>query len=225
MADSAASERRRRPEPAGRGTLRDEQRRLTRRRLADAAVELFEEIGYAGVTAEGIAKRAGANRATFYLHYASKADVVLEVMDAMHEDVLAILAPAGTMEEPSHAEVRAWLAGVLGFFEANRAIVDAHHQAVGVEPRVAQRWWSGYQQMADSLPGLWDDERSRMRLVSALVGMERMYWYDVVAGAPVERELLLDALADEWQALLGGRPADGPRSGVTRAGRASQRPA
>ena len=202
MADSAASERRRRPGPAGRRTLRDEQRELTRRRLADAALELFEEVGYAAATADGIAKRAGANRATFYLHYASKADVVLELMDAMHDDVIAVLAPVGAFEDPARAEVRAWLGEVVAFFETRRALIDAHHQAMPVEPRVAQRWWSGYEQMADAMPRLWHDGQDRVRLIAALVGLERMCWFAVIAGAPVDRDLMLGALTEDWYALL-----------------------
>jgi len=209
MADSAASERRRRrPEPAGRGTLRDEQRRLTRRRLADAALELFEEVGYASATADGIAKRAGANRATFYLHYGGKADVVLALMDGMHDDVIATVAPVGALEAPTFDDVRAWLARVLSFFEANRALVDAHHQAIPVEPNVARRWWQGLEQMVDAMPRLWEHlsgeerDRQRVRVVSKLVGLERMCWFVVIGPAPVDRDLVLDGLADEWLALL-----------------------
>jgi AcrR family transcriptional regulator len=202
MAESAASERRRRPEPAGRGTLRDEQRRMTRQRLADAALELFEEIGYSAATADAIARRAGANRATFYLHYASKADVVLELMDGMHDGVIAVLAPVGAFEQPTRADVRAWLADVVAFFETNRALVDAHNQAMPVEPRVAQRWWSGYEQMADAMPRLWQDGRDRLRLIVALVGLERMCWFHVIAEAPVDRDAMLDALTEDWLSLL-----------------------
>jgi AcrR family transcriptional regulator len=202
MADSAASERRRRPETAGRGTLRDEQRRLTRRRLAEAAVDLFEEVGYAAATAEGIAKRAGANRATFYLHYASKADVVLELMDEMHEDVIGVIAPVGALQDPTREHVRAWLADVVAFFQANRALVDAHHQAMPVEPRVAQRWWRGYEAMADALPALWRDDRDRLRVIAALVGLERMCWYHVIADVPMDGDVMLDALTEDWHDLL-----------------------
>src|SRR5918995_286038 len=126
MADSAASERRRRPEPAGRGTLRDEQRRMTRRRLADAA----------------------------------------------------------------------------------RALVDANHQAMPVEPRVAQRWWAGMEAMADAMPRLWRSERGkarereRLRAITALVGLERMCWFQVLGGAPLDRALMLDALTEDWYTLL-----------------------
>jgi AcrR family transcriptional regulator len=207
MADSAASERRRRPEPAGRRTLRDEQRTLTRRRLAEAALELFEEDGYAAVTADAIAKRAGANRATFYLHYASKAEVVLELMDEMDDQVMAVIAPAGALRDPGAGEVRAWLTDMVGFFERNRALIDAHHQAMPVEPQVAQRWWKGYEHMAENLSELWSNEAERLRLITALVSVERMFWFDVVARVPVDRDALLAGLTEEWLGLLQRAPA------------------
>ena len=61
------------------GSLRDEQKRLTRRLLIEGAVTSFERKGYAATTIEDIVAEANASRATFYLHFKSKADVVLVV--------------------------------------------------------------------------------------------------------------------------------------------------
>ena len=61
------------------GSLRDEQKRLTRRLLIEGAVTAFERKGYAATTIEDIVAEANASRATFYLHFKSKADVVLVV--------------------------------------------------------------------------------------------------------------------------------------------------
>jgi len=71
-----------------------------------------------------------------------------------------------------------------------------------VEPRVAQRWWSGYEHMADAMPRLWQDGRDRLRLIVALVGLERMCWFHVIAEAPVDRDAMLDALTEDWLSLL-----------------------
>src|SRR5678816_2464768 len=56
---------------------RDEQKRLTRRRLIEGALAAFEQKGYAATTIDDIVAEANASRATFYLHFKSKADVVL----------------------------------------------------------------------------------------------------------------------------------------------------
>ena len=58
-----------------RGRPRDE---VTRQRILKAALELMEESTFAQVTAEAIAERAGAGKATVYRWWANKAAVVIE---------------------------------------------------------------------------------------------------------------------------------------------------
>ena len=58
-----------------RGRPRDE---LTRKRILKAALELMEESTFAQVTAEAIAERAGAGKATVYRWWANNAAVVIE---------------------------------------------------------------------------------------------------------------------------------------------------
>ena len=74
---------------AGQLSLREEQKLFTRRRIVDAALKVFEETGFRAASIDQIAKRAGANRSTFYLHFKSKADLgqamalTLEVVDQL----------------------------------------------------------------------------------------------------------------------------------------------
>src|SRR5436305_14980922 len=61
------------------GTLRDAQKRMTRERLIQAAVESFRLRGYAATTVDDVVTGAGATRPTFYLHFRTKADIVAEL--------------------------------------------------------------------------------------------------------------------------------------------------
>lgn len=61
-------------------TLRETQKQITRQLLLDAAVEVFQKYGYASATVDQIAKTSGATRATFYLHFTSKADLVTSII-------------------------------------------------------------------------------------------------------------------------------------------------
>ena len=72
-------------------TLRTAQKQYTRERLVAAAVDLFVAKGYAATTVDDIATGAGATRATFYLHFRSKAELVRGLMQKMRAESLADL--------------------------------------------------------------------------------------------------------------------------------------
>ena len=50
-----------------------------RRRLQQAALELYRERGFDQTTTAEIAARAGLNERTFFRHFASKGDLVISV--------------------------------------------------------------------------------------------------------------------------------------------------
>ena len=56
-----------------RSELRDEQARVTRRRIVDAAADLFVERGYAATTIDAVAERAGVGRKTVFTSVGAKA--------------------------------------------------------------------------------------------------------------------------------------------------------
>jgi AcrR family transcriptional regulator len=63
--------------PGRPGRKRSEESRLA---ILAAAAELTAEVGYAGLTIEGIAARSGAGKQTIYRWWASKADVLLDAL-------------------------------------------------------------------------------------------------------------------------------------------------
>lgn len=61
-------------------------RRLrTRRRLAQAAIELYAEAGIAASTVETICERAGFSRGAFYANFPTKEALSAEILAALHE--------------------------------------------------------------------------------------------------------------------------------------------
>jgi len=87
-----------------RSRLAQERSRDTRQAIIKAALELWGERGYATgideVTAEEIAARAGVAKATFYLHFARKDDILLEAgwvtTKVFYEDALKALLEGGS---------------------------------------------------------------------------------------------------------------------------------
>jgi AcrR family transcriptional regulator len=64
-----------------RSPLRDEQVRITRRRIVAAAHDLFVEHGYAGATIDAVAERAGVSRKTVFSAVGGKAVLLKLALD------------------------------------------------------------------------------------------------------------------------------------------------
>lgn len=73
----------------------------TRALLQDAIMELIAERGYEPITIQDITDRATLNRATFYLHYRDKHDLLLNVFDELVAEIVP--APSGEFD-PDHPE-------------------------------------------------------------------------------------------------------------------------
>ena len=61
--------------------VRETQKQGTRRKVLEAARDLFNEIGYDETTIRAIAERAGVSVGSVFTTFASKADVLSQVMD------------------------------------------------------------------------------------------------------------------------------------------------
>ena len=60
---------------------REESRAQTRERLLDAALELFIKVGLDATSLEDVAETAGYSRGAFYSNFASKDELICEVVD------------------------------------------------------------------------------------------------------------------------------------------------
>jgi AcrR family transcriptional regulator len=58
----------------------------TRRLLRDALLSLSTEKGFDSITVQDITDRATLNRATFYLHYSEKNDLLMDLFDELMEE-------------------------------------------------------------------------------------------------------------------------------------------
>lgn len=59
----------------------------TRQMLRDAFMALIPEIGYDAITVQHITDRATLNRATFYLHYRDKQDLLNQIIGSVLEEL------------------------------------------------------------------------------------------------------------------------------------------
>lgn len=103
------------------------QARATRRRIVDAAAELFVQQGYAATTLEQIAARAGVAVQTVYFHFGNKRSVLAQVAD---------VAAVGD-DEPVPLLDRPWVAQMRAASDASRAVDIWCEQSADIFARVA----------------------------------------------------------------------------------------
>lgn len=119
--------------------------------ILSAALEVLGEVGYGGLTVEGVAARAGVGKSTIYRHWCGKLDLV---EDAVRTLRAGLAAPAG-------GSVRERLTGLLRQMAENMAdstwssclpaIIDAAErdpEVLAIQRRVA---WGRRQVLVDLL--------------------------------------------------------------------------
>ncbi|MEM8497123.1 MAG: TetR/AcrR family transcriptional regulator [Pseudomonadota bacterium] len=119
-------------------SLRSQQRSFTRARFIDAALEIFEEVGFHDATIDMITKRAGANRSTFYLHFKDKTDLMLAADERITPSGEETFAMLNEVEEPTYKQFRAWIEQLASNWEQHHKIYEAIMQAQLTNPSVAK---------------------------------------------------------------------------------------
>lgn len=92
-----------------RGPIREAQKELTRRRLMDAGLEVFNEKGFDAATVEEITERANAGRTTFYSHFTSKSDIAVAIAVSETVDLNASVSALGQTNPFDPASLQVWL--------------------------------------------------------------------------------------------------------------------
>jgi AcrR family transcriptional regulator len=93
--------------PVSQATRRDHQKRTTREALRSAALRLFGEQGFQETTIEDIAAAVGVSKRTFFLHFASKDEVLLghvgEQLEVLRGKLASTPGELGIFERAGHA--------------------------------------------------------------------------------------------------------------------------
>ncbi|WP_328459269.1 TetR/AcrR family transcriptional regulator [Actinoplanes sp. NBC_00393] len=193
---------------------RIEQKRRTRVALVQAARGLLVTQGYATTTAEMIAKEAGVSRATFYLHFRSKAEIVVELMRNVEPDIVADFQRLGTID-PTPAAAESWLRGHAQLWRRYRMEFTSMEQALANEQAVADEWFSFYRRLADGIPGVIDRlvtgglsrERAEARLVALVMTIDRAFHFTVVRDRPDFFDAVVAEIAEALASALSGSPS------------------
>lgn len=111
----------------------------TRARIAAAARKLLEEHGYAGMTIEAVAKKAGVAVATVYAVFGSKTGILSEILDAARfgESYQELVREAMQASEPrERLKFPARIARRI--YESEHSVLDLLRGAGAVAPALAK---------------------------------------------------------------------------------------
>lgn len=183
---------------------------MTRQLLLDRGLELFEEKGYPATTVDDIAAAAGTTRATFYLHFPSKADLMRSLVETSN---VLLIGPDNpplpeVIERGDRAQIKIWLGRKFDQWKEIRPYVMAAHQAAASEPDIQtalDQWFEGV--ITEIVDGLtranrFTPESRRIRGTLAFGQLEFFSRRWFAHGWSLDREASLELMTDSWCGLL-----------------------
>jgi AcrR family transcriptional regulator len=198
------------PGVARTSTLRDAQKAFTRQRLLDGAAEAFAAKGYGATTIDDVVEVAGATRATFYLHFKGKADIVRELVAFAREESSVLYEQLMPLVRDGRREsIHAWLGSAMEYWERMRPYLAPGLEAAVMEPELQQDQDGDVEKaVAAIVAGLSDAGRlpdAGARRLHALLMFGQLEWLFrrwMRLGWEFDREQVLDALTETWMAAL-----------------------
>lgn len=185
------------PVPGLPGRKRSEESRLA---ILTAAFELIGEVGYGGLTIEGIAARSGAGKQTVYRWWRSKADVLLDALVTKADLFVPVPDEGGYA-----ADLRVFLTASFAL-GGKRQVVDALRALMAqaqIDAEFGQRFRDSFlQRRRDALATILDRAQARGDLPPGLSPgtatdiVFGVIWYRLLAtGQPLDNRLVDELVA------------------------------
>lgn len=191
-------------------SVRDELRELTHQRLLSAAEEIFERDGYLRTTVGNITRQANVNRATFYLHFTDKAEILLAVLRANLADTPAYWHEVdAALVDGGRDAMRAALSRTLQWYQQHGGLLRPVREAFATDRHLAERAEGTFAGFADQMTGYLDmvppdgRDRAHLRLQLLLIQLDQIAYRLIVQGLHgIDLDTTLDELTDIWQLVL-----------------------
>jgi AcrR family transcriptional regulator len=116
-----------------------ERGRATQRRIFDAAMRCFDELGYERSTVTEITKAAGCSRAAFYQYFSGREELFRQVAAQAAEELSRsseLLGPV-TPDEAGLHQLREWVARHNSIYDRFEPVFRAYDEAVELDEQVA----------------------------------------------------------------------------------------
>jgi AcrR family transcriptional regulator len=200
--------------PFGSNPLVGERGTDTQRRILEAALDVFGEVGFSEARVELITEKAGCSRPAFYQYFSSKDDVFWALARRLGKEMVAVgdRLERVTPDADGLARLRTWIGEFMDLHEAY-APVFAGFQAASRDHEPIARGSSGISdRTGDALLRAFGVRRSARSaaLVTGLVAvLIRCSFYAEAMPGALARQPLVDGLAELLHRLF-----EGPIEGV-----------
>jgi AcrR family transcriptional regulator len=132
-------------------SIRQRQKDETRRRITEAALEVFAEEGFVAARIDEIAKRAGIGRTTFYLHFQTKIDLANEIGMAMFGTFNRYVRQLGAIDPDDGDAIEDWFNRYREAARRRRVSLAVSTQANMSDPELAEDLMDVYREYAFSI--------------------------------------------------------------------------
>jgi AcrR family transcriptional regulator len=160
-------------------SLAERKRQLVRDELAEAALQLLAKQGYEETTVDHIAAAAGVSRRTFFRHFQSKEDVLVQFLSDLGTAMCAELSARPASEPPPVAlreTVMKFVADIEQFPEKSRALTAIIYGTPALRARHLERqdqWRAGLAEaLAERTGAAPDDLRPAITAAAALNALD-----------------------------------------------------
>jgi AcrR family transcriptional regulator len=189
--------------------MRESQRRATRFALVEAAKNSFVGVGFAATSVDEITAAAGTSRQTFYLHFRSKAEVILELVASTQTEevelcrLLTEAVMAGTREA-----ISGWLDRAFDFWVSFRDIAMVQEEAATLHSEIRLARQEGFERGVTAIAaGLdhiteWDGPNKRLRGIVAYAQLQTLFHRWLSTGWDTDRQEFLDVMTAMWIAAF-----------------------
>ena len=196
-------------------SLRDELKQVTHERLLNAAKELLEKQGAESVTVDQIAKRAGTNRTTFYLHFEDKTDIAFKIRARYRSgDIHTLSHYLANPDGISREDISRWIRHRARFFSKHREIIKLGTESMNKRPEHVREFLDQTREIlktafAGFLSRFGKDERELVlaELLLCSVMLNRYLYMTVIQGLKTPFKKAPDAIVEIWFNLVKRHPA------------------
>jgi AcrR family transcriptional regulator len=205
--------------------VRARPKKATTREAIFAALEsLLSRVPLQGISVADIIAEAGVSRATFYLYFSSRYDVLASLLDRVMDEIYATMRPLVMPDDrdQSVAEVRRTLEAGTALWAGHRNVLRAAHEHWQDTPELRARWRDVIERFTMALAAQIDRGRkagvvppgppSRPLAAALLWGSDRCFYVGGLgadADVPAEQELV-EPLTALWIGAIFGADAPAP---------------